>query len=151
MHKKKLGLTLFILVILVFAIAVPAFAKGNSKNGKTPVGANVSLWDGDQPVGGPFHVLHGHLNDPKGGAFGKTNFTLEIDGVKQNGRFVSEKIDGVLFHRRLYNFPEGLPPGEYLFKGTWDDPCFYYNDDCEKKNELPDPPFSVEITVTVLP
>ena len=150
MQKKKLGLIL-LLVILVMAVVVPAYAKDNPKNGKTPVGANVSFWDGDQSVSGPFHVLHGHLNDPEGGAFGKANFTLEIDAVEQDGRFVSEKIDGDLYHRKLYNFPEGLPEGEYVFKGTWDDPCFWFNDDCDQKNELPDPPYSFEITVTVLP
>lgn len=150
MQKKKLGLIL-LLVILVMAVAVPAYASGNPKNGKTPVGVQVSFWDGDQAVSGPFHVEHGHVNDPQPGAFGKARFFLEIDGVEQDGRFLSYKEDGLLFHTTLYNFPEGLPPGEYLFTGTWYDPCFWFSDDCDQKNEIPDPPFVVEMTVTVLP
>ena len=150
MQKKKLALIL-LLVILVMAVAVPAYANGNPNNGKTPVGAKVSFWDGDQTVSGPFHVEHGHVNDPQGGAFGKARFVLEIDGVEQDGRFLSYKEDGLLSHTTLYNFPEGLPPGEYLFTGTWYDPCFWFSDDCDQKNEIPDPPFIVEMIVTVLP
>jgi hypothetical protein len=151
MKRKKFGLMLMLMFILVFALAIPVFAGGNSNNGKEPVGVRVDFWQGDQTVSGPFYVQHGYYMDPQGGAFGKTNFTLEIDGVEQDGRFIAEIVDGYLHHWTLYNFAEGLPPGQYLFKGTWDDPCFYYNDDCEKKNDLADPPFVVEIVVTVLP
>jgi hypothetical protein len=150
MQIKKLPLIL-LLIILVMAVAVPAYANDNPKNGKTPVGDNISLWDGDQEVSGPFHVEHGHFAFPEKGAFGKADFVLEIDGVEQDGRFLSYKEDGILKHTKLYNFPDGLLPGEYLFTGTWYDPCFWFSNDCDKDNEIPDPPFVVEITVTVLP
>lgn len=150
MQKKKLGLIL-LLIVLVMAVAIPAYANGNPKNGKTPVGVEVSFWDGDQEVSGPFHVESGHYAYPERGAFGKARFVLEIDGVEQDGRFLSYTEESILNHTMLYNFPEGLPAGEYNFKGTWYDPCFWFSDDCEKDNEIPDPPFVIEMTVTVLP
>jgi hypothetical protein len=107
---------------------------------------------GDQTVSGPFHVNAGHYANPYKRAFGKTDFKLEINGVEPEGRFISwHDEDGVLLQTRLYNFPEGLPAGEYTFTGTWYDPCYMFNDDCDKDTALQDPPFVEEITVTVLP
>jgi hypothetical protein len=77
------------------------------------------------------------------------DFVLEIDGVEQTGQQVTWKDGDVLFNTKLFNYPEGLEPGEYVFTGTWYKPCYLFNDDCEKDNELDDPPFSMEITVTV--
>jgi hypothetical protein len=151
MYKKKLGLYLILMLILVMVAAVPAFAQANSNNGKESVGVKINLFEGDQTVSGSFHVNSGHYAYPEIRAFGKTDFVLEIDGVKQEGRFISSHTDGVLYHTRLYNFPEGLPPGEYIFTGTWYDPCYMFSDECEKDTALADPPYVVEITVTVLP
>ena len=144
MYKKKFGLFLFVLAILVLVIAVPVYA-----NGKDPIGTRVNLLAGDQAVSGPFHVFHGSytLLPNELPAFGKTDFTLEIDGVEQNGRFVNYVVDGALIHGHLYNFPDGLPAGTYNFKGTWVAPCGWVYNDCDHKNELE--PFVEEITVTV--
>ena len=151
MQKRKVSLFVIMVFILVMAIAFPVNADGKGENGKEPVGVRVSLWDGDQTVSGSFHVEHGHVNDPQGGAFGKARFVLEINGVEQDGSFLSYKVDGVLNHTTLYNFPEGLPPGDYTFTGTWYDPCFWFSDTCDKDTALADPPYVVEIAVTVLP
>jgi len=101
-------------------------------------------------LSGPFHVIHGHNPLPgEHNAIGKMDFVLEIDGVEQTGQQVTWKDGDVLFHTKLFNYPEGLEPGEYVFTGTWYEPCYLFNDDCEKDNELDDPPFTMEITVTV--
>ena len=148
MSKKKLGLSIFILVILVLTVAVPVFA-----GGKDPVGTRVSFWNGDQTVSGPFNVLHGYAFPPPSSAtgIGKTGFVLEIDGVTQDGRFLSFKIEDVLVQATLYNFPDGLPPGDYEFKGTWDDLCWMlweWGQQCDgQKNDVV--PYVATIQVTV--
>ena len=148
MSKKKLGLFTIILVVLIMAVALPVFA-----GGKDPVGVEVDLFAGDQTVSGPFHVINGYGFPPPSSAtaIGKTGFVLEIDGVTQDGRFLSFKIDNVLVQLTLYNFPDGLPPGDYTFKGTWADLCWMLwesGEQCDgQKNEVV--PWVKEIHVTV--
>ncbi len=151
MQKRKLTLYVIVMAILIMAIAVPVFADSRDNNGKEPVGTKIDWWAGDQVVSGPFYVESGHYAYPIKKAFGKASFVLEIDGVEQDGRFISSIRDGILYHTRLYNFPEGLPPGDYTFTGTWYDPCFWFSDTCDKDTALADPPYVMEITVTVLP
>jgi hypothetical protein len=76
-------------------------------------------------LSGPFHVIHGHSPLPgEHNAIGKMDFVLEIDGVEQTGQQVTWKDGDVLFHTKLFNYPEGLEPGEYVFTGTWYEPCY---------------------------
>jgi len=153
MHRKKLVVYGLSMVILVMAAAFPVFAQGNANNGKEPVGTRINLFDGDQVVSGPFHVQHGYCMPshigPEGSARGKTSFRLEINGEEQEGRYFVERNDDTQCRWSLFNYPGGLPSGEYQFKGIWDEPCFYFHDDCAKKNALADPPYVEEITVTV--
>lgn len=142
---KKIAFALLI-IALVMAAAFPVLAKS-----KDPVGPRVDILAGaDVVVSGPFHVIHGHFLPPsESTAIGKVDFVLEIDGVEQEGQQVTWKIDGDIYHLKLFNFPEGLESGDHQFTGTWYEPCWLYNSDCDQKNELDDPPFSMEITVTV--
>ena len=142
---KKIAFVL-LLVTLALAVALPVLAKSGE-----PVGTWVNILAGeDVVVSGPFHVRHGHYLSPgEHGAIGKVDFVLEIDGVEQTGQQVTWYDGDGLFHTKLFNYPEGLEPGEYVFTGTWYEPCYLYNDDCDQKNALDDPPFYMEITVTV--
>ena len=142
---KKVLFTL-LLVTLALAIALPVMAKSKDRTG-----TQVDILAGeDVEVSGPFHVIHGHYALPgEHNAIGKMDFVLEIDGVEQTGQQVTWKDGDALFHTKLFNYPDGLEPGEYVFTGIWYEPCYLFNDDCEKENELDDPPFTMEITVTV--
>ena len=148
MSKKKLGLFTIILVVLIMAVALPVFA-----GGKDPVGVELDLFAGDQTVSGPFHVIHGYGFPPPSSAtaIGKTGFVLEIDGVTQDGRFISFRVPGVLVQLTLYNYPDGLPTGQYKFTGIWSDPCWMlweWGEECDgRKNDTV--PYIEEIQVTV--
>jgi hypothetical protein len=146
-----------IMAILILAIAVPVFAD----DGKVPVGTRVNLWAGDAVLnaGEPFHVQHGYVFPPKYlqendvTAIGKTDFSLAIDGVDQDGRFISFKDeDGWLFQLTLYNYPDGLPAGQYTLAGTYQDLCWMNRAwgipcDGHKNDTIPD---VVEIQLTVV-
>jgi hypothetical protein len=142
---KKIAF-IVLLVTLMLAAALPVMASS-----KDPVGTQVYLLAGeDVEVSGPFHVLHGHnLLPGEHNAIGKMDFVLKIDGVEQIGQQVTWKDGDALFHTKLFNYPEGLPSGDHVFTGIWYEPCYLFNDDCEKDNELDDPPFTMEIVVTV--
>jgi hypothetical protein len=148
MSRKRVVLSIAVLVVLVLIVAVPAFA-----GGKEPVGTRVNLFAGDQEVSGPFHVMHGYAFPPPSSAtaIGKTDFSLAIDGTDLEGRFISFKSGDALVQLTLYNFEDGLPPGQYTLTGTWHDLCWMYERqglECDlQKNDIV--PYIEEIQLTV--
>lgn len=144
---KKITFTL-LLVALALAVAVPVLAKSAE-----PVGTRVNILEGqDVEVSGPIHVSHGFRISPSDErALGQNEFVLEIDGVEQAGQKVVFQLDGYPIHTWLFNYPDGLEPGQYTFTGRW------YSSDCWNKAEMCDQPGEVyewltqEIQVTVLP
>jgi hypothetical protein len=144
---KKIAFTLLI-AALALAVALPVLAKSNE-----PVGTRISILAGeDIEVSGPFHVSHGFRISPSDElALGQNRFALEIDGVEQAGQKVVFHLDGYPFHTWLFNYADGLEPGEYTFTGRW------YSAVCWNKAEPCDQPGEVfewltqEITVTVMP
>ena len=144
---KKIVFTL-LLVTLVLAVALPVLAKSTD-----PIGARVNIIEGqDVEVSGPFHVSHGYRISPSDEqALGQNFFALEIDGVEQAGQKVVFHLDGYPFHTWLFNYPDGLEPGQYTFTGRWYSPvCWNKAESCDQPGEVFEW-LTEEITVTVVP
>jgi hypothetical protein len=144
---KKITFTL-LLVTLALAVAVPVFAKST-----VPVGPRVNVMLGeDVEVSGPFHVFHGYRISPSDEhALGQNHFVLEVDGVEQSGQKVVFHLDGYPIHTELFNYPDGLEPGQYTFTGRWISPvCWNKAEQCDQPGEVFEW-LTQEITVTILP
>ena len=128
---------------------LPVAAKPNG-----PVGDQINVLGGFPDVyqaGEPFHVIHGHCLTPaEDGSIGKWRFTLEIDDEPQRGQLIVEGQsdhclagDNTMRRQTLFNYPDGLDAGRYVFEGIWLEPdddgpffsdvevCFYDADPAE--------------------
>jgi hypothetical protein len=140
------------LVVLVGLVATPAGANPADK----PVGTWVPMFSNPSPTsltsGEAFFVAVGWGIDPSSpnAAVGHFSFRLDIDGVDQGrGELVNLGVgyeqapwfhSGVISRFNLYNFPDGLPDGDYLFTGRLFMPCgaavadFWYPGPCPTPN-----------------
>ena len=96
------------------------------------------------PANTPFFIKHGyHLLDPHDASNRQLGFKLFIDGVQQVGRKRRGKtqtttgIDYWLYWRFI--FPQGLPPGSYVFRREFWLPCYIARDDWKTVPSCADP------------
>ena len=126
--------SLIITILLIFAFSTPVSAAREAP----VVGTQVSIFNsGIQTfqAGVPFYISHGWCWDVgKSQAIGLWDFKVSIDGkpVEDGIRYIQPanqttgcgQLDyGVVI--RIYNFPEGMPVGTYIFEGFWYIPCQY--------------------------
>ena len=164
--RRASVLLVAVIALLVASLAGPAGAAPATE----PVGTNVSVIAGgvaELEAGEAFHVEHGWgLVVPEQAPIGHWGFGLDIDGVDQGkGKRVNIGEPDGLVRRVLYNYPNGLPAGEYVFTGHWFGPCEEIAEmmealllppiECEFKNaevdfplDLVGIPSSVLVTVT---
>ena len=122
--KKRVLILVF---IAVFLFTMPVSAKKS----KT-IGEGINIFTGDAftfDADTPFHIAHGFAEiRPKDYKFKEFAFDLYVDGVLQDVDFLDKtpiKVDkGVEFLLKwIYNFPDGLPAGDYVFRGEWRVTC----------------------------
>jgi tetratricopeptide (TPR) repeat protein len=85
----------------------------------------------DFPADTPFHILHGWRfepgNEPKNKLINLYNFELYLDDVRVEEDFVRQWTEtGDLNYLNIawvYNFPDGMLPGDHVFTGHWYGPC----------------------------
>lgn len=123
---RRASLLLFgAIALLVATIAGPASAAPAHE----PVGDRVVVILGgvvELEAGEAFHVEHGWgVAVPEQAPVGHWGFGLDIDGVDQgHGKKITSAAPPDDVGRTvLYNYPEGLPAGEYVFQGHWFGPC----------------------------
>ena len=166
--RRSLVLLFGAFALLIVTVAGPASAAPATE----PVGERVAVLGGgtvELEAGEAFHVQHGWgpLSPSEAGPIGHWGFWLEIDGVDQGrGQPVNFAFgpDGGVVRTVLYNYPEGLPAGEYVFTGHWFGPCHEVVEqleaiglpgfECEFKNEEVDFPiedaFGIPAWLTVM-
>jgi len=137
-------------LILAMGVMAPAAA------GPTPTGDPINILAGTPttfPEGTAFHVEHGWGLQRGDRPAGKFDFRLEIDGVDQGAGSLLRYRDGIFNNRtRLFNYPDGLDEGTYVFTGKWYAPCGWavdagwYQEECPKKNS---PVLAQEESLTV--
>jgi hypothetical protein len=138
--RKKIGLLLILIMILLSA--VPASAKA-----KDPVGEKLNLFAGGAKnfdAGAPFHVAHGFAFSPPDDLPGPNfDFTLAVDGDPVDQDFKSR---GHLTWLWVFNFPDGMT-GSHTFVARWYAPCRSVSTEpCENNNA----PMLMHETTTVV-
>ena len=121
--KKRVIFLVFIAMVLM---VMPASAKSKA------IGDKINIFAGDAftfDADTPFHISHGFAEvKPKEHKFKEFGFDLFIDGVQQDYDHLKKtriKVDkGVEFLLQwIYNFPDGLPAGDYVIRGEWRVTC----------------------------
>lgn len=156
MKKTKI---ILLLVIILSLVSIAAAVEKRMGEQIEIVSANDGLpFDAHTP----FHIAHGwswytimgtaNLN---GGAPGRNQFTLEVDGEEQQFSFLEQtlvqKVEYNDFLWRVFttiyvfNFPDGME-GTHTFTGKWWTICQDWYEICEKPNDLV---VAFERTITV--
>jgi hypothetical protein len=149
--------TVILLVLILFVIATPVAAKV-----KVLVGERVYLGvlGGGSPTtefsaDEPFHILHGWRLAPGTKWINLYNFELDLDGVRVEEDFIlrwSETGDLIYLNTGwVYNFPDGMPAGEYVFTGHWYGPCQPLVDNGDYAGPCAQPNEVVEALMLVIP
>lgn len=116
--------TLVVLILFMLALVTPASAARELP----VVGEQICIHSDCTPpetflAGDPFYIRHGWLWDAGNNrGLGIWDFNLLLDGVPvaDGIRYIVAPSDGLHGSiTRIYNFPEGLPAGEYTFTGLW--------------------------------
>ena len=120
---------LFMVLFMVLLVTIPVSAKDKM------VGDQIYLFPTDPPTtdiyfaaNAPFYVGHGFRVNPSEQRFKDFRFDLYIDGVQQDlDRLIKEPVmveEGLqIILRWTYNYPDGLPVGDYVFRGVWLENC----------------------------
>jgi hypothetical protein len=140
-----------LIVLILFVIATPVAAKVKVLVGEqVHLGAPGGEPTTDFPADTPFHILHGFRfelgNEPNTKWINLYNFELYLDGVRVEEDFVLRWFEtGDLNYLNIawvYNFADGMPPGDYVFTGYWYGPCQPlvnrgdYDGSCEYPDEV---------------
>jgi len=123
---KRALILVFIAAVL---ITIPASAKDKTVGERISIsileGVESFTFDADTP----FHIAHGWTGlSAKGGNFKNFGFELYLHGVHQEvdhvSRTPSRAGKGVEFTLHwIFNFPDGMPAGDYIFTGVWKTTC----------------------------
>lgn len=125
--SARRALTLWIAVVLVLGLAIPAGARDRTTGDRLQLLPCPDSFAADTA----FHVRHGHIFNPTDESqsdLGEYLFQLEVDGdlLPLSNVRINEVQDGApditfLAKTFVYNFPEGLA-GEHTLTGIWTDP-----------------------------
>ena len=157
--RRRFALIAILTAALVVTAMMPAAAKPTDK----PVGVHVNLFFPPPPAtlnldaDTAFFVSHGWGLVPQDeGPVGRHDFRLDIDGVDQ-GKGVNLTagvgyedplffiFKGQMARLRLFNFPDGLEAGTYMFTGHWFAPCRAAVEFYGYPGPCPSPNASIEI------
>jgi hypothetical protein len=124
--KTRVFLLVFFMVLLA---TIPVSAKDKT------VGDQIYLFPTVPPTtdiyftaDAPFYVGHGFRVDPSEQRFKDFRFDFYINGVQQDlDRLIKEPVkveeELQIILRWTYNYPGGLPAGDYTFRGVWLEKC----------------------------
>ena len=121
--KKRI---LIVALVAALLITIPASAK------EKIVGERINIRTGDAftfDADTPFYVEHGFSEfNPKDIKFKDVGFDLFIDDIQQEVDYLRKapyKIDKVTVFlvRFIFNYPDGLSVGDYVFRGEWKVAC----------------------------